>query len=638
MFTLGTAGHIDHGKTTLCKHLTGIETDRLQEEKDRGISIELGFAELTTFQGTTVGLVDVPGHEKFIKTMVAGVCGIDGVLFVIAADEGIMPQTREHFDIIRLMGIEDGIIVLTKCDMADADLIEIVKEDIRDFFKNTTFKNVEIIETSPKDRDSYLEVKKSCDRLLERLNPRVQSGHFRIYADRAFSLKGHGTVITGTIASGTVHVGDSVEILPAKLSSRIRSIQCFGQSVDKAAGGQRTALNLPGISASTLHRGSCCCTPKVFTPSYMVDGKFQMLSNLPRGFSKLKHASRVRFFTGTSEVIGRLHLLDKDFISQGGEAMVQFRLEAPVAVTRGDRFLVRSFSPMYTIGGGVVIDGTPSKHKNRSKAAQELEQRAATDPHTVIISALDSAKELLISQKALASILELPMEQIDEYLPPQTEDAGIVRIDGRTYPLFTSERRFLKELGRLIKTVSIYHKENDQQPGIKKAELLQSFSSDISVEVFNILLERLIHSGELVLSGKVVALPDFRPAIDKDLEKALAELRRHLSEDGNPLWTPKAMSDACNAPQKALKTAIGILLNNRELVRLPGGNFGLAPIVDDAREKVIQFIKEHGGEADTNDIKQMLGLSRKHVIPILEYLDEEKITIRSGNARKLRGT
>jgi selenocysteine-specific elongation factor len=368
----------------------------------------------------------------------------------------------------------------------------------------------------------------------------------------------------------------------------------------------------------------------------MVDGKFKMLTNLPRGFSTIKHASRIRFYTGTNEVIGRLHLLDTDSLPQGGEAMVQFRLESQVAVTRGDRFLIRTFSPMFTIGGGIVLDGTPQKHRNRSKAAAELEFKAATDPHTVIVGVLDTRKELLVSEKILAGLLELPADQIRPHLPPETDNAGILCFEQKKENLFCSERLFLSELRRLLKAVETYHRENQEQPGIGKAELQQTFSTNITVDVFNILMDRLISSSELVVEGNLVARTGFKPEVDKELESALTILRKNLEDKNNPLWTPKAMGESTMAQPKILKNAIGILLNNKELIRLPEGNFASSQVIEEVKIKIINHIKSNGGEADTNELKNLLGLTRKHVIPILEYMDEEKITIRAGNMRRLR--
>ena len=636
LFTLGTAGHIDHGKTTLCLHLTGVDTDRLGEEKSRGISIELGFAELETPRGQQVGLIDVPGHERFIRNMVAGVCGIDGVLFVVAADEGVMPQTREHFDIIRLLGVEDGIVVLTKCDMAEEELIDLVEEDLKEFLEDTPLAGAPIVRTRPDDPASYDKLRHAVDDLLGRLKPRLQSGHFRLPIDRAFTLKGHGTVVTGTVASGTIHKGDIVNILPEGIPSRIRSIQSFGSATDTVVGGQRAALNLPDVPVSAIGRGSCACPEGVFTPAYMVDGRFKMLRNLPKGFSIVKHASRVRFYVGTSEVIGRIHLLDCNQVEEGGEALVQFRLEQPLVAARGDRFLVRTFSPLFTIGGGVVLDASAQKHKNRAKAAEELERKASSDPGQVVLAALEENPAVMLDLITLSKELALPQDQVTPHLPPETENAGILHFKGAKGDLYCSERHLLAERLRLVNVVEQYHSKESTSPGMARASLQQTYSATVKNDVFNLLLEQLLAAGDLVKTGKLIARAGFEPKLDQELLDGLRALRKTLSQKSEPLWTPKLLGDKCNLKQKALQKLIGLLLNSGELARLPGGNFARSEFVEEMRQKVVSFIESQGGQAETNDIKNHLGLSRKHLIPFLEHLDESGVTLRIGNARKLR--
>ena len=637
MFTLGTAGHIDHGKTTLCLNLTGIDTDRLSEEKTRGISIELGFAELTTPRGQQVGLIDVPGHERFIRNMVAGVCGIDGVLFVVAADEGVMPQTREHFDIIRLLGVEDGIVVLTKCDMAEEELIDLVEDDLRDFLQDTPLAKAPIIRTRPDQKESYDKLRHAVDELLSRLKPKLQSGHFRLPIDRAFTLRGHGTVVTGTVASGTIRKGDIVNILPEGISSRVRSIQSFGSSTDEVVGGQRGALNLPDVPVSAIGRGSCACPPDVFKAAYMVDGRFTMLRNLPKGFSLLKHASRIRFYVGTSEVIGRIHLLDCNQVEEGGEALVQFRLEQPLVAARGDRFLVRTFSPLFTIGGGVVLDASAQKHKNRAKAAQELERKSSSDPQELVLAALDDLEAIMVDLPALAKTLSWPEEQVKPHLPPEMENAGIIHFKGPKGELYCSERHLLAERLRMVSVVEAFHEKESTAPGMARASLQQSFSAKIKNDVFNLMLEQLLTAGDLAKTGKLICRAGFEPKLDQELLDGLRDLRRTLSQKSEPLWTPKLLGDKCGLKQKTLQKLIGLLLNSGELARLPGGNFARSEFVDELRQKVISFIEEQGGQAETSEIKNHLGLTRKHLIPFLEHLDESGVTLRLGNARKLRG-
>ena len=636
MFTLGTAGHIDHGKTTLCLHLTGVDTDRLRDEKSRGISIDLGFAEVKTPLGHRLGLIDVPGHERFIRNMVAGVCGMDGVIFVVAADEGVMPQSREHFDIIRLLGVEDGVTVLTKCDMAEDELIDIVEEDLRDFLKGTALEESPIIRTRSDKPESYAKVANALDGLLARLKPRLQSGHFRLPIDRAFSLRGHGTVVTGTVASGTIRRGDKVIVLPEGIPSRIRSIQSFGESSDAVVGGQRAALNLADLPLAAIGRGSCVCPPDVFEAAHMIDGRFRMLDKLPKGFSLLEHASRIRFYVGTSEVIGRIHLLDCKQVKQGGEAMVQFRLESPVVAARGDPFLVRTFSPLYTIGGGEVLNASAKKHRNRAKAASELERIASKDPFDIVLSLLEEDPRILLSLDELAKAMALPPEELSPHLPPNTENAGVLLFETVKGELYCSERRILAERLRLLRLIDEYHEREASSPGMARASLQQAFSARIETEVFNLLLSQLLDSGDVESKGKVLLRRGFKAKLDEELERTLELMGKALKSKSDPLWTVSLLKDYCSAKQKTVERAIGLLLHNEDLSKLPQGNFALSDRVKELKRQVISFLEEKGGEADTNEIKKRLGLSRKHAIPLLEHLDESGITLRIGNSRRLR--
>lgn len=636
MFTLGTAGHIDHGKTTLVRHLTGVDTDRLAEEKRRGISIELGFAQLTTPRGIGVGIVDVPGHERFIRTMVAGVSGIDAALFVVAADEGVMPQTREHFDILRLMGVEDGVVALTKCDVADEDLRAIVRDDLGEFFAGTPLARATVVETSPSDPSSYDRLRAAVDELLERLVPRRQSGHFRMPVDRVFSIHGHGTIVTGTVTAGSIARGAEVELQPEGLVSRIRSIQVFGASTDDAHAGQRAALNLPDAATSVVGRGSTCCTPGVFRPTSMVDARIELLGNLPPSFATLRHGTRVRLYLGTAEAIGRVHLMDCDELGEGCSALVQFRLERAIVAARGDRFLVRTFSPLVTIAGGTVLDPQPRRHRNRAEASVELRRMAEADPSELVLGALEGAPAAFLTRSELALLLSLPQSQVDPHLPPEEPDTGILRFETGSGELFCAERRLLAERGRLLAAVEEHHRREPASPGMDRASLQQRAASALRLDAFNLVLGQLLDAGDLVRTGKLVARSGFAPRLEPALQRGLDLVRAALARDGELAWTPKALAEDSGLAAADLSRAIGILLNDGSLVRLPGGNFGLAERTARLREQTVALIRAAGGEADTNAIKEGLNLTRKHLIPFLEYLDETGVTLRVGNARRLR--
>ena len=357
---MGTAGHIDHGKTQLIKTLTGIDTDRLKEEKERGITIDLGFAHLTYEDGTEVGVIDVPGHERFVRNMLAGVGGIDLVMLVIAADEGVMPQTREHLAICQMLQVKEGLVALTKADLVDEDWLELVSEDTREFLKGTFLEGKPIVPVSAKTGQGLDELKRVLQGLVARVPPKQLQGKFRLPVDRVFTIRGFGTVVTGTLFSGTIRVEDRIEIYPKGIEAKIRGVQVHNASVPEAVAGQRTAINLQGIDKVEVERGDVLGHAGEFAPTFMLDAVLQHLSDAPR---PLRHRARVRLHVGTSEIMGRVILLDRDELAPGEEAYVQLRLEEPAIVLPRDRFVIRSYSPVQTIGGGMVLDAQPAKHR-----------------------------------------------------------------------------------------------------------------------------------------------------------------------------------------------------------------------------------------------------------------------------------
>src|SRR5918999_1795344 len=357
---MGTAGHIDHGKTQLIKTLTGIDTDRLKEEKERGITIDLGFAHLRFADDTEVGVIDVPGHERFVRNMLAGVGGIDLVMLVIAADEGVMPQTREHLAICQLLRIKDGLVALTKTDLVDEDWLELVSEDTREFLKGTFLEGKPIVPVSAKTGQGIDDLRRGLQTLVARVPPKQLEGKFRLPVDRVFTIRGFGTVVTGTLFSGTIRVEDRIEIYPKGIEAKIRGIQVHNASVAEAVAGQRTAINLQGIDKVELGRGDVLGHPGEFASTFMLDAVLQHLADAPR---PLRHRARVRLHLGTSEIMGRVMLLDRDELAPGEEAYVQFRLESPAVALPRDRYVIRSYSPVQTIGGGILLEVQPRKHR-----------------------------------------------------------------------------------------------------------------------------------------------------------------------------------------------------------------------------------------------------------------------------------
>ena len=424
---LGTAGHIDHGKTALVRALTGIDTDRLKEEKERGITIELGFAHLELPGGQHLGVVDVPGHEKFVKNMVAGATGIDIVALVIAADEGVMPQTREHMEICTLLGVRHGLVALTKVDLVDEEMLELAQEDIREFARGSFLEDAPILPVSAVSGQGLPEFIAALDRLSRQVPDRPASSLFRLPVDRVFSMKGFGTVITGTLVSGRVQVGDPIMIYPTGITSKVRGIQVHNLSVNAAEAGQRTAVNFQGLDKEAIRRGDVLASPLALKPSYMVDVHFRYLASTTK---PMKNRTRVRFHTGTSEILGNLILLEQDELAPGRETVAQLRLDAPVAVVKGDHFVVRSYSPVRTTGGGQVLNPIPPKHKRfKPEIIAGLKSILQSSPEQLIDFHIEAAGPAGVSFSNLRLMTSLTDKQLDAALQALMSSRTAVQVD-----------------------------------------------------------------------------------------------------------------------------------------------------------------------------------------------------------------
>ncbi len=475
---LGTAGHIDHGKTSLIKAMTGTDTDRLKEEKERGITIELGFASLDLPSGEHLGIVDVPGHEKFVKNMVAGATGIDIVVMVIAADEGVMPQTREHMEICTLLGIRHGLIAMTKTDMVDEEWMELALEDIREFSHGTFLEDSPILPVSSVSGQGIPELVKTLDDIAGQLPPKRPSNLFRLPIDRVFTMKGFGTVITGSLVSGKISVGDTIMIYPSGITSKVRGIQVHNQSSGSAESGMRTAINFQGLEKAAVNRGEVLSTPGSLVTSYMVDVSFHYLASNQK---PLKNRTLVRFHTGTSEVMGYLMLLEQDELPPGQTAIAQLRLDAPVAIVKADRFVVRSYSPVRTIGGGHVLNPAPQKHKRlKPEVIQKLRDLTSDDPDVIISYHIEQSGYSGVSFSHLKIMTNLPDKQLETQLQHLLSQKKIIQTD-KDNRIFIHQTTFdtLKE--KFTEHVSDYHNANPLKAGMPKEELTCSVNFSFSV-------------------------------------------------------------------------------------------------------------------------------------------------------------
>ncbi|NDY43043.1 selenocysteine-specific translation elongation factor [Dissulfurirhabdus thermomarina] len=630
---LGTAGHIDHGKTTLVRALTGIDTDRLKEEKERGITIELGFAHLTLPDGRRIGVVDVPGHERFVKNMVAGAMGVDLVALVVAADEGVMPQTREHLEITQLLGVRKGLVVLTKIDLVDRDWLELVTEDVREYLSGTFLADAPIVPVSSVTGEGLDALRARLAELVAEVEPRIPAGPYRLPVDRVFTVKGFGTVVTGTTVSGRIRVGDEAVVYPRGLETRIRGIQVHGAEAGEALAGLRTALNLQGLEKGDLARGDVVATPGSLHPTYLLDLEFHHLASAAR---PLKYRSPVRFHVGTAEVIGRV-LFQGDELEPGTDALIQVQLEAPVAALRGDRYVIRSYSPVHTIGGGRILNPLPRRRKRtRPEHWAELERLARADAGDLIAYHLEKAGLRGLTEAELAMRTGLYGKTLHRELERLLGARRVVRHEGEGRRLLDGglyedlKRRATEFLAR-------YHEANPLQAGAPKEELRSRLMpGDGGGRIFQRLLSDLARSGDVVLERDRVRLPGHQVALGKE-EAAFRDRIEVLFRKAG-LQPPSRAEVVGKFPGKeeAAARVFDLLVREGVLVHLREGLCIHREALEQARELVVRHLREKG-ELSVTDFRELTGgLSRKYMIPLLEYLDNQKVTLRVGDVRRLR--
>jgi selenocysteine-specific elongation factor len=629
---MGTAGHIDHGKTQLVKTLTGIDTDRLKEEKERGITIDLGFAHLMYEDGTEVGVIDVPGHERFVRNMLAGVGGIDLVMLVIAADEGVMPQTREHLAICQLLRVKEGLVALTKADLVDEDWLELVSEDTREFLKGTFLEGKPIVPVSAKTGQGIDELKHVLQALVARVAPKQLEGKFRLPVDRVFTIRGFGTVVTGTLFSGTIRVEDRIEIYPKGIEAKIRGLQVHNASVPEAVAGQRTAINLQGIDKVELERGDVLGHPGEFAPTFMLDAVLQHLSDAPR---PLRHRARVRLHVGTSEIMGRVILLDRDELAPGEEAYVQLRLEEPAIVLPRDRFVIRSYSPVQTIGGGILLDAQASKHRRgEAGLAAHFRLLAEGSPEEIFSHHLRQATHQGLRLSEFLPRTELSESRLRQ-VATTLQRAGRLRAvnaDMAWYLHAEALDSLTRELRRHLET---FHRQNPLKPNIASEELRAKVRG-LGERVCLMALEELRQQGAVVVERDRVRLATHQVALDDTRERILNELEAEFLAAG---YQPPRVEDLfakLNIGKGHDKALLQVLLDQGRAVRLKENVVFHRANLAKAETLLVQYLRDHR-EITPIEFKDLLGISRKYAIPMLEYFDSQKITIRVGDKRILRG-
>ena len=563
-FVLGTAGHVDHGKTALIKALTGIDTDRLKEEKERGITIELGFASLTLPSGQTLGIVDVPGHEKFIKNMVSGAAGIDLVMMVIAADEGIMPQTKEHLNICSVLGISKGIIALTKIDLVEKDWLKLVQSEIIEFLRGTFLEGAPIVPVSAIKQEGLTDLTRALETATSHINEKTDDGIFRLPVDRVFTMKGFGTVVTGTLISDHIKTGDDIQILPQNITTRIRGIQVHNQTVEEARSGQRTAINLQGIEKSAIERGDVLVRPQTVWPSQRLDVLVEFLASNSKN---LKNRALVRLHTGTSEIIARIILLQKDELAPGQKNFAQLVLSEKDVVVSGDHFVLRSYSPITTIGGGQIIDPLPEKHKRlNDKIIEELnllQKGTLTEKIPVI---LERAGFTGINLRCLAFRLGINAKKIRETLENLFSGKKALLLDNDDTTVI-SANFFHQSEELIIKNISAYHKKYSLKEGISREELKTSSGNIISSKLFNMAINSLNKNGVIVSDKDNVHLTGYQVEFSEELDTLRRDIAGVYNDAG---LTPSSLTEVMNKfenQKTKAQSIIKLMLNEGDLIQ-----------------------------------------------------------------------
>ena len=627
---LGTAGHIDHGKTSLIKALTNIDTDRLKEEKARGITIELGFAHLELPGGQMLGIVDVPGHEKFVKNMVAGATGIDLVTLVIAADEGVMPQTKEHLEICQLLGVRHGLVVLTKRDMVDDEWIELVKEDVTEYLKGSFLEGAPMIEVSSLTGQGIETLVNTLDRIVGEIPERNSGNFFRLPVDRVFTMKGFGTVVTGTTISGSINVGDEVTVYPQQLSSRIRGIQVHNEDAESVSAGLRTAINIQGMEKAQIQRGNILAARDTLKPTFMADVELDLLASSPR---QLKNRAKARFHSGTAEIICTVVLLDRDVLKQGERCFAQIRLDEPTTLLQGDRYIIRSYSPVRTIGGGRVINPLPLKKKRFSE--QVLSDLASLNSGDHFVQIEQFTKMGRYTGKdavELQFLTNSARKKVDEALKILSAQKKIIQYNKES-GLYIHEEFLEKATLEIIATLSEYHGKNPLKAGILKEELRSRTTGATNQRLFNYIITQQSKLGVIVLENELLRMKDHRVTLAGD-QKEIRERIEQIYLKGE-LQPPYFKDVKTEFPNGNGNDILGVLLKDGILIKVKEDLYFHRRSIEELREKLVGFLQKNG-EINTTQFKDMTGASRKYSIPLIEYFDHEQITVRVGDNRILR--
>ncbi len=652
---LGTAGHIDHGKTALVRALTGIDCDRLPEEKARGITLELGFAHLVLPDGRVAGVVDVPGHERLVRHMVAGATGIDLVLLVVAADEGVMPQTREHLAICRLLALRRGLVALTKTDLVEPDLAGLAAEELRDFLVGTFLERAAIVPVSSVTGEGIDLVRTEIARLAGEAAsdpPRAAGGAARLPIDRVFTLKGFGTVVTGTLAAGSLRAGEEIEILPAGLHGKIRGIESYHQAVPEVLAGARAAVNLQGVDRGAIERGFVITHPGRLEPGERLDAEVELLPEA----RPLRTRARVRLHAGTRETHGTILLLDRETLAPGERGFAQIALDEPIVALPGDRFVLRGFAWLpgigQTIGGGRVLDAHPPRHRSfapspRVRARLEpvvddLRAFAAGDPHEAVGRRVARAGPGGLTRARILSRVAIDAPTVDAALAALVGSGAIASGEegGDAEAIHVSRSALEGLAARAAALVDAHHTAHPLEPGAPREALRSKLARDAGVaeldpRVFRLAIEEAARAGRVVIERERVRAAGHTIRLD-DAERSLQDaIQKRLSSAGLEPPVFKDLMEALRKPAATMRNVLGVLSREGKVVRVKEGLYFDRGALDDLAGRLTTFLREHG-QITPAEYKALTGASRKYTVPLMEHFDEQKLTIRVGDTRKLR--
>ena len=623
---IGTAGHVDHGKTQLIKALSGIDTDRLEEEKKRGITIELGFAHIPNDAGYNIGVIDVPGHEKFIKNMLAGIGGIDFVVFVVAADEGIMPQTREHFEILQSLGIDDGIVAVTKTDMVDEEWLEMLLDEVSEYFKGSFLEGKPIIPVSARTGDNIDALKAAIIEKCDRENKRREEKElFRLPIDRVFSMSGFGTVVTGTLLDGTVSVGDDMFIQPEGIKAKIRGIQTYGKDTDTAIAGQRTAINLANVKKEDIDRGDVLASENAVTVTNMLDVDLKVFSSADR---MVLNNSRVHLYAGAKECLCKVILLDRDALAAGERSFAQLRLEEPMALRRGDRFIIRFYSPIITIGGGEILDVNPDKHKrNKDEVLAGLELLQSRELDKIVN--MKTGQRRFMKQDELAWELGLLPSELEEVVKDELAEKKLFKLPDNSLLSADKFERLKSNLEYLINT---YHEANPLSDGIPKQELLSRLKENWHIEddkLLQAMVKYLLDNKIIEDRGKSIALAGFAVEFTEEQLKLKADMLAKYKAAGIEAKSNDELITELSADRSTFNVMLKELESEGEVVKLEPAYY----ISKDAWATALATARAFAGEFTLAEFRDSLATSRKYAEILLKGLDKNGITQFNGNTR-----